>query len=245
MKSKTTLILLLTSVFCTFVTGCGNSTDSSDNSNTSSAIAESAGTEEKEAVQLLADLNGSYQQLWDVILADEYDDIWLADSAEFVGEENAQTMADKLAYMVSADIYGEEAVQAYSADPGSMAYDCSFTEDLEILTFDGSTISGKDSDGNELFSHTYHFIGMEDIRGMYEYESDDSDSGEFTYFVIAPDTSDTTYHIEFRYGSDIDALESYDSGKYAYWMASGISTEYDKEMIENCIYLYCEENLTE
>lgn len=29
---------------------------------------------------------------------------------------------------------------------------------------------------------------MEETRGLYEYESDDKDSGEFTYFYIAPDT---------------------------------------------------------
>ena len=82
---------------------------------------------------------------------------------------------------------------------------------------------------------------MEDIRGLYEYESDDADSGEFTYFCLAPDTNTTTYHIEFRYGSDLDALGQYDAGQYAY----GISTDYDQEMIENCIQLFCTENLSE
>lgn len=33
----------------------------------------------------------------------------------------------------------------------------------------------------------------------------------------------TTWHIEFRYGSDLDALKQYDAGEYAYWLASGIS----------------------
>ena len=80
---------------------------------------------------------------------------------------------------------------------------------------------------------------------MYEFESDDADSGEFTYFYLAPDTNDTTYHIEFRYGSDADALEKYDAGDYAYWLASGISTEYDEKMVDDCIQLFCEENLSE
>ena len=76
---------------------------------------------------------------------------------------------------------------------------------------------------------------MEEVRGLYEYESDDADSGEFTYFCMAPDTNTTTYHIEFRYGSDLDALGQYDAGDYAYWLASGISTDCDQAMIENCI----------
>ena len=122
---------------------------------------------------------------------------------------------------------------------------CGFTNDLATLTFDGgtSTISGTDKDGNELFSHTYHYIGMEPVRGLYEFESDDADSGEFTYFFLAPDTSAETYHIEFRYGSDADALSQYDAGDYAYWLASGISTDCDQTMIDNCIELFCTENL--
>ena len=32
----------------------------------------------------------------------------------------------------------------------------------------------------------FHYIGMEEIRGLYIYESDDADSGEFTYFCMAP-----------------------------------------------------------
>ena len=63
----------------------------------------------------------------------------------------------------------------------------------------------------------FHYIGMEEIRGLYIYESDDADSGEFTYFCMAPDTMATTWHIEFRYGSDLDALKQYDAGEYAYW----------------------------
>ena len=102
-----------------------------------------------------------------------------------------------------------------------------------------------DADKKELFSHTYHYVGMEEIRGLYEFESDDTDSGEFTYFCIAPDTNDTTYHIELRYGSDLDALGQYDAGAYAYWLGSGISTDHDQEMVENCIRLFCTENLSE
>lgn len=69
---------------------------------------------------------------------------------------------------------------------GGGAYFCGFTNDLATLTFDGeaSTISGTDKDGNELFSHPYHYIGMEPVRGLYEFESDDADSGEFTYFFL-------------------------------------------------------------
>ena len=52
-------------------------------------------------------------------------------------------------------------------------------------------------------------------------------------------------HIELRYGSDLEALGKYDEGDYAYWLGSGISTDYDQTMVENCIELFCKENLSE
>ena len=233
--------------------GCSSGTASSAPVSASSAAestassveeaASSAVNEEEAAAQLLNDLTGSYQELWPVILADDYKQTWLDDCAALVGEDNAEGAFEKLTSMITGDVYGEDAVKAYANGGG--AYFCGFTNDLATLTVDGenSTISGIDQDGNVLFSHTYHYIGMESERGMYEFESDDADSGEFTYFFFAPDTSAETYHIEFRYGSDAEALSQYDAGDYAYWMASGISTDCDQTMIDNCIELFCTENL--
>ena len=45
---------------------------------------------EADAKQLLTDLTGSYQELWPVILDDQYTQTWLDDCKELVGEENAQ-----------------------------------------------------------------------------------------------------------------------------------------------------------
>ena len=200
---------------------------------------------EADADQLLKDLTGSYQELWPVILADDYTQTWIDDCKEIVGEDNAEAAYEKLKSMVTGEVYGEEAVEAYK--DGSGAYFCGFTQDMATVEFDGDTktIKGYDKDEKELFSHTYHYVGMEETRGLYEFESDDADSGEFTYFCIAPDTNDTTYHIELRYGSDLDALGQYDAGAYAYWLGSGISTDHDQEMVENCIRLFCTENLSE
>lgn len=200
---------------------------------------------EADADQLLKDLTGSYQELWPVILADDYTQTWIDDCKEIVGEDDAEAAYEKLKSMVTGEVYGEEAVEAYK--DGGGAYFCGFTQDMATVEFDGDTktIKGYDKDEKELFSHTYHYVGIEETRGLYEFESDDADSGEFTYFYLAPDTNDTTYHIEFRYGSDADALAKYDAGDYAYWLASGISTEYDKKMVDDCIQLFCEENLSE
>ena len=236
--------------------GCGSAASSTAASAASSAAADSAASAVSQAAsseaadenaaaaaQLMKDLTGSYQELWPVILADEYKQTWLDDCTALVGEENAEGAFEKLSSMVTGSVYGEDAVKAYANGGG--AYFCGFTNDLVTLNFDGetSTISGTDKDGKTLFSHTYHYIGKEPVRGLYEFESDDADSGEFSYFFLAPDTSAETYHIEFRYGSDADALGQYDAGDYAYWLASGISTDCDQTMIDNCIQLFCTENL--
>ena len=169
------------------------STVSSVEETASSAVDEN----EAAAAQLLNDLTGSYQELWPVILADEYKQTWLDDCTALVGEDNAEAAFEKLSSMVTGDVYGEDAVKAYANGGG--AYFCGFTNSLAILTFDGetSTISGTDKDGNVLFSH----------------------------------------------GSDAEALSQYDTGEYAYWLASGISTDCDQTMIDNCIELFCTENL--
>lgn len=226
MKKKFGNLFLICVLALSLLSGCGNPA-AADNSSTNKTTATERVSEEKTsetetqeenseetAKQLMVDLTGSYQELWPVILSDEYKQIWLDNCKALVGEDNAQAAYEKLASMVSGEIYGEEAVEAYA-------------------------------DGNELFSHTYHYVGMEEVRGLYEYESDDADSGEFTYFCIAPDTSATTYHIELRYGSDLEKLGQYDQGKYAYWLGSGISVDCDQTMIENCIKLFCEENLAQ
>ena len=247
------LFLALVMVF-SMLTGCGNANNSTPSAETRQPASTettqsntSAGTNDENraaAEKLLIDLTGSYQELWPVILADKYEPIWLDNCKKLVGEENAQAAYKKLASMVTGEVYGEKAVAAYA--DGNGVYDCAFIQGVKTFMFDGaaSTIKGYDADGKELFSHTYHYIGMEDTRGLYVYESNDANSGEFTYFCLAPDTSDTTYHIEFRYGSDLEALGKYDSGAYAYWLASGISTEYDQTMVEKCIELFCTENLS-
>ena len=50
---------------------------------------------------------------------------------------------------------------------------------------------------------------------------------------------------KFRYGSDLDALKQYDAGESAYWLASGISVDCSEDDINNCINLFCTENLSE
>ena len=83
---------------------------------------------------------------------EKYQQIWIDDCTELVGEENAEAAYDKLASMVSGTIYGEEAVEAYKDGDG--VYDCSFKEGVNKLEFDGSdsVIKGYDSEGKENLS---------------------------------------------------------------------------------------------
>lgn len=248
-QRKIAALLMALLLSLSLLAGCGTTKNNESTENVSSQGSEtieqtSEADENAEAAEkLLNDLTGSYQELWPVLFADEYAQIWLDNAAAFVGEENAEGAVEMLRSMVTADIHGEDAVSRYAEHPDETAYDCSFAEGLVTLTVNGTTISGKDSNGNDLFSHTYHYIGMEDQRGLYEFESDDADSGEFSYFYFAPDTPQETYHIEFRYGSDQSKLGSYDSDSYAYWLPSGISADYNQKMIEDCIQLFCAENL--
>ena len=52
---------------------------------------------------------------------------------------------------------------------------------------------------------------------------------EFKYVFLCPDTPATTYHIEFRYGSDLTELLKLNTGKYANWVGSGILKFTDRE----------------
>ena len=149
-------VSLLAGCGSTAVSPVSSTASTAAESTTSSVVSEttSAAADENEAAaaQLLNDLTGSYQELWPVILADEYKQTWLDDCTALVGEDNAEAAFEKLSSMVTGDVYGEDAVKAYANGGG--AYFCGFTNSLAILTFDGetSTISGTDKDGNVLFS---------------------------------------------------------------------------------------------
>ena len=70
------------------------------------------------------------------------------------------------------------------------------------------------------------------------------DAGEFTYLLLCDDTMESTYHIEFRYGSDLEQLQKYFTGPYAYWLSAGIDEKASKETIDNVIDLFVTENLS-
>ena len=199
------------------------------------------------AAQLLEDVKGTYVALFPVITAPEYDQIWLDPCIEAVGEEAAPDVAEALKSACSGTIYGQEAIDAFGDGSNGAQFDCLFINGVDRITFDGAVITGT-FEGEEVFSHEYAYVGPLSLAGMMEgylYETADEDAGEFRYFYMMPDTPATTYHLEFRYGSDADALAQYNEGPYAYWLAAGFPEDADEEMISSVITLFCEENLAE
>lgn len=200
------------------------------------------------AAQLLTDLTGTYDELFPVITAEAYDQIWLEDCAAVVGEEMAPAVAEALKAACNGTIYGQEAIDAFGDGSDGAQFDCLFINGVSQFVFDGNTVSGIDENGEIFFSHVYQYVEPASIAGMmngYLYKTEDEDAGEFEYLFLLPDTPATTFHIEFRYGSDPEAMMLYNDGPYAYWLAAGIPADRDEQMVEDVIDLFCAENLAE
>ena len=95
-KNKLVGMFLTMALSVSMLAGCaGNSqtTDSNVEENqqeTEQQTEDTANDDAAAANQLMIDLTGKYQQLWPVLLADDYKQVWLDDCAKIVGEENAE-----------------------------------------------------------------------------------------------------------------------------------------------------------
>ena len=197
----------------------------------------------------------TYGNLFEVILAEDCDQLWLDYCGAVVGEANAADTVSGLKASISSDLYGEDAIAAFAE--GGMAFDCWYIHDAAAFTFEGNTVTVTKTDGSTE-THTYEYLGQGEIgpgetmnyMGMEfpvtmacdVYQSTD-EAGEFNYFFLCPDSMEETYHIEFRYGRDREDLQGYFVGPYAYWLAAGIDVNADAETVEDVIALFCLENL--
>ena len=197
----------------------------------------------------------AYVSLFDVIISDEWTPVWQDYIAAAVGEEAAPEMTGRLQSSATSELYGEAAVEAFA--DGGYAFDCDFINGAERITFRGDTAEILKTDGTSE-THTYEYLGQfnvgEDETMMYQgteismafpvdvYKSTD-EAGEFNYFFLREDTMAETWHIEFRYGRDLEALQGYLTGPYAYWLAAGIDADADEETIRRVIALFCLENM--
>ena len=192
----------------------------------------------------LNSISGTYVELFPVLSMDEYHSAWLEATAPLVGEENAEAAMELLLSMCMAELYGAEATEKYTADPDSMAFNCYFLGGVDKFIMDGNVITGVDENGETVFSHAYQPMNLENENGFIFYQSEDADSGEFTYFAFSPDTMETTYHLEFRYAEDVNDLQSWFEGNYAYWNAAAIAENCDAETVVKTINLFATENLS-
>ena len=253
MKKK--FISLMLCVFCmlSFI-GCGQTANdaaaptaepqATETVQETAAAQETPATEEETAEEYLPSISGTYVELFPELSKAEYRDIWIEATTPLVGAENAGAATDMLLAMCMAEPYGAEAAEKYTADPDSMAFNCYFLGGVEKFVMDGYTITGLDEQGQEVFSHSYKPMNIENENGFIFYESEDENSGEFTYFAFSPDTMESTYHLEFRYAEDVNDLQSWFEGNYAYWNAAGIAEDYDLETMKNVIELFATENLS-
>lgn len=277
MKKKTLLrkalvapaIVTFTATASIAIAGCSGSgstaeTTTSEAEETTTTTTAAATTTSAAAAKLegsfpdVAGENGTdYINLFEVILASDYDEYWVDKCAEVIGEDGASEAAEMLKNSISRTVYGEEAISAYTEAPENIGFDCWYINDAESFLFDGSDVTITKTDGTSE-SHTYEYVGTtkigegetmnyngEEIDPSFEcdtYKSTD-DAGEFTYILLRDDTMDSTYHIEFRYGSDLDQLKGYFTGDYAYWLAAGIDKNADEDTVHNVIDLFITENL--
>lgn len=119
------------------------------------------GLAETAEADYLSQIPGTYVELFPELSKEEYHDDWLAAVTPLVGEENAEATVEYLLYVCTGDVYGEEAIAKYSADPESMRFDCYYIGGVAKMTIEGNVISGVDAEDNKIFRHAYAPVEVE------------------------------------------------------------------------------------
>lgn len=152
---KKRIAALLLSVFCLLsVVGCSRNDVNNDPKPSAS---QPAAVED----DYLTTIGGTYVELFPELSKAEYRSLWHEATAAIVGEENADAATDMLLAMCMAEPYGKDAIDAYTENPESMAFNCYFLGGVEKFVIDGHTITGFDKDGKEVFSHKYKLLDVE------------------------------------------------------------------------------------
>lgn len=191
-----------------------------------------------------------YSNLFSVILNAKHDALW---------EKSA---AESLKKTIDSGLYGEAAVNTYAGST-NYAFDCRYLPGAEGIAFlqDGNSLTAVIAieDGDQKIYH-YGFLGsctVGDGETMpyggtqipVSFDADlycaREDAGDFQYFVLRDDTMETTYHMEFRYGSDVGGLLQFRKGPYAYWLSAGIDEKADGDTIVKVIVLFVRENFAQ
>ena len=200
-------------------------------------------------------LQGSYIELFPEFAKEEFHDYWLECISKYVNDpETAEMFYQMLIGSCMGKLKGQDAIDAYTADPDSIVFDCFFTDGIAKITIEGDVISGFDADNKTVFSYTYSYtedipmnIGGMTLEGMnFHIFKADEENDAFAYFAFIDDTPAETYHLELRYRPTLDNIGSYYEGDYAYWLVGAISENYaESSMMRDCIKLFVDENMSE
>lgn len=203
------------------------------------------------AAQLQKDLKGTYEELFSekTLLNPKWDAFWLSECEKAVGKDAAQATVEALKASMSGTLTGEAATERFGDGSdgwlNGFQFNCDFKQGVSRFVFDGKGgIKGLDASGEELFFHEYVFDSYNADYDFYFFKSKDGNEDEFGCFAMRSDTPASTHHIEFRYGTDIESLSEFCTGKYAYWMAAGVLVDSDKEQRES-IRIFVEENTSQ
>ena len=197
-------------------------------------------------------LTGEYVPLFEGATFDaKYYHYW----HDFSGAVLGDSMADPAVEMLKASIGGTE-----YGETASGGFFCGFANDVTKVTFggtDGTQVTYTKKD-NSTETYQYEFVGEANAAGSTDsgetmemtgrlYKTASADAGDFTYLFMCPDTPDTTYHLEFRWGDTEENILQLTSGKYRNWLAAGINSDAlsdpTEQQIKQVIGLFIVENV--
>ena len=208
----------------------------------------------------IAGENGiTYDNFFDVTLAEENYDLWYDCTAAIVGETAAADTVDFMQGYISSDLYGEEAIAYYSENPDAqVVFDCFYINGVKKITFRPDFSAAFEMADGSTQTYNYEYIGVytvgagetmvymgQEINVEFPcdvYQSTE-EAGEFNYLFLRDDTMEETGHIEFRYGKDLEELQGYFTGPYAYWLTAGFDEAADEATLRSTVELFCLENM--
>jgi hypothetical protein len=241
-KTKFLSVIMSVVLACSLLSACATTTNTQT---PSSAVTTPTSETEQSNDAFLSQITGTYDELFTVLTQEKYDDLWVEACGKYGPKEDAAANAELLKATYTGTLYGQDAVDEYTAHPERTAFDCYFVKGVNQITISGNTISGTDKDGKEVFSHSYENLGDTLKEGFTVYQSEDKNSDDFSYFAFAPDTPETSSHIEFQYGKNLDDIANFMEGENAYWLAAGILTGSSDEVAQKGIDLFCSSKLPE
>ncbi len=212
---------------------------------------EAVTSQAEEGKDFLRKVIGEYQPLFEgASFESKYDHYWHDYSAAIAGESMADMCVAMMKQAIGAKVYGPDAGEEFF---------CGFTEDVVKIEFggsDGTVVTFTKANGKKI-KHTYSYVkdaaatgfmeGQDFAMPGYLYKSADGNKDEFTYLYMCPDTPETTYHLEFRYGDTEENMLKLTDGKYKNWLAAAVQTsaltDPAEEMMQKVIALFVLENV--